>query len=344
MNKSLLASARHGVPAALLCIGFTFWLLKIDARPGSREGSDVDYLLWSGWVAFGLMLVVTAYAARKYIHKLRLSPETRHPVSVRALEKAESKLTEIRRGIMRGTLTTVAEVRDLAQRVLKEEGVRRVAKVIVRDGGPGEPRIVVTCEPTEPLGRVATWMHSHIYYGLASGFIVYLHGANSFASPLGAAMNLLTWIVIGTGIVGTFLFMAGPTWMTRIERDLCFEERFVLDRSIEKKIDELCSGEKLKADDVQPLVKPFRAVERSGSDVDARLTEALTAAVAAKPELQASFADLAVLIAQRTRVRSGLAKLMRIRWLINIWRAVHIPASIVLLAIVAVHIVSVWWY
>jgi len=39
-----------------------------------------------------------------------------------------------------------------------------------------------------------------------------------------------------------------------------------------------------------------------------------------------------------------LKRLMRIKLLINCWRVVHVPASIVLMAVVIGHIFSVWIY
>ena len=53
----------------------------------------------------------------------------------------------------------------------------------------------VEVENREPLGRVATWLHAHLYYGLAAGVLVWLHGGGSFESPMGATLNITSLAV-----------------------------------------------------------------------------------------------------------------------------------------------------
>jgi len=305
MNVSLFSSW-VAAAAAILIGAFLGWLWSLGARPGSGPGSDGTYLLASGWTALGLMVLVTLYSLRKYLHKLGISPETRNPPPAANLEKAESRLNELRSQILKGVVTEKGDAEKIGRRILKEEGVTRIARVEVRDGPRGVPRFLVEVLPTEPLGRVAKWLHLHVYLGLAAGVLVWLHGGGQSDSFLGAAMNGLTAVVIVTGVVGTFLFALGPSWLTAREKDLSFEEAFVLDRSLQGKI------------------------------VWARKNTDLSAPAAAQ--------DLAVLEGQRQRIQENLTALSRIRFWMNIWRAVHIPASILLLALALVHVVSVWMY
>lgn len=305
MNWSLLISWYAGA-AALLVAGFLVWLWRVGARPGSGPGSDLNFLLASGWTALGLMVVVSLYSLRKYVHKLGISPETRNPPPAEQLERAESRLNELRSQILKGIVTVRGDAKRIARRALKEEGVSGIARIEVRDGPPGGPLFLVEVFPTEPLGRVAKWLHLHVYLGLASGVLVWLHGGGQSDSFLGAAMNSLTAVAVGTGVVGTLLFALGPSWLTAREKDLSFEEAFVLDRSLERKI------------------------EWAKKNTD------LTTPAAAQ--------DLAVLEGQKSRIRESLAALSRIKFWMNIWRAVHIPASILLLALALVHVLSVWRY
>ncbi|MCA9323408.1 MAG: hypothetical protein KDB53_21920 [Planctomycetes bacterium] len=340
MNWTLFRSI-HLLIALAISGGFVAWLVLLGAEPGSREGSDVNYNLWSGWVAFAFMVVACLYSARKYMHKLGYSPEFKRRVSPVALERADSRLNDVRRKIARGFLKTETEVTEQTRRIVAEEGVGRVLRVSVERDDSGD--MVVRALPPEPFGRMLGWLHGHVYYGLFSGVLVWLHGAGSLESPLGLAMNLLTYLVILTGIVGIFLFAIGPTWLTRNEKtDMNFEDVFVLEASLGEKITELeakFEGEKVILGHLQTAA---RARGRSEGIIQRELEQALATEAGAKN--QDLLRDVMVLIGQRSRMRRSLGRLTRIRFWMNIWRAIHVPASILLMAIVVGHIISVWIY
>ena len=364
MNASLFKSP-HMIWATLLCGGFVAYLLVIGASVGAREGSDVDYVLWSGWFAFTLMVVAVAYCLRKYMHKRGYSPELKHRVPIDVLERTDRRLNEIRRKIQQGFLKDAKEIAGLANRVLKEEGSARVMRVVVKAGDEsrGEPPFELTVVPPERFGRMNVWLHVHCYYGLASGVLVWLHGGASMDSFLGIVMNVLTFIVIVTGVIGWVLFARGPSWFTRAETDLNFEETFVLDQSLTEKIDALFekfepppkpdpSDEEAPSLDewekerrsIEEVRGELRRVARGRANVDSKLERTVETCVAAKPEFEALIQDAAVLIGQRARMRAGLAELTRIKFWMNVWRAVHVPASILLMGVVILHIWAVLWY
>ncbi len=338
MNLSLFKSI-HGLIAILICAGFIAWLAVLGAQPGAREGSDVVFMLTSGWFAFAFMVVACLYSARKYMHKLGYSPELKVRVQAGAIERCESKLNEIRRRITKGFLKTEAEVDELARRALQETGVGRVMRVHVETDAQG--RIRLETRPPERMGRMLAWLQAHAYYGLFSGLLVFLHGAGSLESPMGVLLNVLTALVILTGVVGIFLFAAGPTWLTRSEKsDMNFEDVFVLHASLGEKI----AAVEAKFDGESPLkttVTKARSARRT-SDLTKLLDSTLRTEEGQKNA--ALLQDLMVLIGQRLRARQSLRRLMRIRFWMNIWRAVHVPASILLMAIVIGHVISVWVY
>ncbi len=305
MNRSLFLSW-YGAFAAILVAAFLFWLQSIGAKIGSGPGSDTRFLLVTGWTAFGLMLLVTAYSLRKYIHKLGISPETKNPPKQEQLERAESRLNQLRQEIATGVVREKSDAQSIATRILKEEGVAKIARVEVRDAPPGKGVFILQVLPTEPLGRVSKWLHSHLYLGLASGVLVWLHGGNSFDSPMAIALNGLSYLVMITGIIGIFLFALGPSWLTAAEKGLSFEESFVIEKSLREKIEAL----RASLDDAQKVAST----------------------------------DLKILKSQRERVLEKLCLLSRIRFWMNAWKVLHIPASILLLAMILVHIFSVWKY
>lgn len=329
MNKTLFLSG-YAVIATALVAAFYGWY--------AAKGMSTTYLLWSGWSAFALMIIVTLYSLRKYMHQLGISPEMRHPPALANLEKAESRMNELRQQILKGSVTAKSDVEKLARNILKEEGVEKTVRIEVEKGPAGSSPFVVRAFPTEPFGRVAKWLHAHIYLGLASGALVWLHGEGSWDSFLGTAMNGLTVLVILTGIVGAFLFALGPAWISRNEKDLTFEESFILNQILQGKLDDVYSSL-----DPESLAL-FRAAAKSGSDFDQKAKQVSESLSQKDPASKSALQDVLVLLGQQHKISQNYQRLSRIRFWMNAWRAVHVPASIVLLGTVVIHIVAVWWY
>jgi membrane protein implicated in regulation of membrane protease activity len=346
VNTTLFTS-RHAVLAALLCAAFVGWMLFLGCSPGSRAGADPGFVLWTGWIALFLMVVVTVYTLRKYVHRLRLDPAVRKLVTyeqvqrvARQMEQVEASLAELRIKIRKGLLQDPKEALLLANKILKDQGVFSRMEARVESGKEVAAPFAVRLHTRQPLGRVSRWLHVHLYYGLLAGVLVLLHGRYSFASPLGAALSLLTFLVIGTGVLGVWLFAAGPAWITRLERDLTIEEGFVLERHFSSKLESIRNDKKL-----DPVVKILlRDLDGAGAAFVGKATEALTLVQKQEPASQQALRDALVLMSQRSRVLSGYRSLQRMRWLMNAWRLVHIPATVLLLAMTAVHILSVAWY
>lgn len=336
MNLTLFQSP-WAIVAALLSAAFVVWLSLTGASAGAREGSDVTILLTSGWTTLAIMIGVCLYSLRKFVHKLGLSPEFKLKAPLEDLERAEQELNEIRRQVMLELLTDEDEVREAAQQRLEANGVDKVCRATVRQNQGIGPKFVIGVEPTEPLGRMSKWLHFHVYIGLASGVLLWVHGGLSMASPMGVILNGLSILVIGTGVIGTVLFALGPRWMTRAERDMNYEEAFVLERSLSSKIKEAYGA--LKPEQV----KRFKRAEKTGTTTQVQRT-ALLQVVETEPESREELADVMVLVSQRKRILDDLRAAARVKFLINIWRAIHVPGSLVLLGFSVVHTISVIWY
>lgn len=377
-----------------------------------------------------------------------------------ALERAETKVGALRLEIQRGLVETQAEVRRRVTSIVRTERLGGIVRAVVRRGKltSHESPFVIRLVATEPLARMARWLHAHLYYGLAFGAIVWLHGGGSVSSPLGAAMTILSAVVVVTGVAGTVLFALGPRWLTPEEPDLGFEQAHALGDHLERKIlahlkrpvaasvlagisgeepaawkeeeiDRLLGGESvltllgrerisqlleqvtgslptegevdriLSDGRLSPLLPPdrrdrlARLLERfllewgrwrrapesvldegrlssvlegtgdslvksflaaSGVAPDGPVLEAilrgkrtdeiLRAAEGLEATAAVRLRDLAVLLEQRRRFRASFERLGRIKLWINLWRAVHVPASLVLTGLVVVHIVAVSRY
>ena len=255
---------------------------------------------------------------------------------------------------------------------------------------------------------------------------------------MGLLLNVLSYFVIGSGLIGALLWTFGPTWLTRAERELSVEKAFALRDHYEQKLDEARrkpqrdveaavtavadaqrAADEANADAARTARSPAeleaarkKAFEKaaelqrlqrwiaesraavtttpsaqataddlqekleaaqSGAEkalADSQRTERTTAEqTAAKKaaqkkvddvgkakkkadDLQAGLgaaqerlqADVAVLSGQLATVRREAARLGRLRTLLRGWRVLHVPCSVLLLALVAVHVLSILYY
>lgn len=369
MNKTLFRSP-YAVLALLVSGGFVAWLIAAGHSMGRGGGSDRGYLLWSGWVALALFLAVAAYTLRKFIHRTGLSPELRRSVDAGHIERAEAGINELRRLVSQRAFTTKQEVEKKADAILGESGVRRIMRAHVTSGENTEATFEIALRPTEPLGRVAGWMHLHLYLGIACAVIVLLHGGGDLASPMSLSLNVMSLLVIATGLFGIVVWAIGPSRLTAAENDLSIEEAFVLDRSLEEKLaaalesedhDQALAtlGSPAWAGSYQSGLKrrgPFDAeVHRNlrtlrGEAFAAEREAGKAKEKQAQQEAQATLSacrtlqDLMALVGLRVRVSNTLRRLMRIKRLMNAWRVVHVPLSVLLMGLVFLHVFSVWWY
>jgi len=338
------------VVAAIILGGFLLWGVLSDVTPGRSGSISVAFLLWSGWIAFALYIVLMLYAVRKYAHKRRLTPEFRMKLPIEQLERAQSKLSDIKVRVIAGQLRSRTRIKHEIQHVLKEEGVSKVLRVKVTKGRPGGPTFDLRVLPREPIARVAKWMHAHLYYGLAAAGLVWLHGGGTFHTPMGFLLNGLSYLVILTGCLGIVIWTFGPSYLTRHERDLSLEKAFNLREHYARKV--LEAEKALQADPekgvLSGLSTRLRRLEGSGAQFVTRAKSLLDDLHDAMPEQfqeePSRVHDLLVLVGQRRNVEREWRTLARIRFYMNIWRAVHVPASIFLIVFVVVHILSVWWY
>lgn len=337
MNRTLLLSV-HGLIAAVFVAAIVAFAFVARALPPIPAGGRT-FLVGSGWLALALFAAAYAYVLRKYAHKLGYSPEFRLKMPRAAVERAEGRIEEIRYAMALGTLKGHVEILEKARRVLREEKCERILRASIDTRG-GQTALVIS--RTEPLARVARWMHAHVYYGFAAGIVALVHGGARFHSPMSIALDGLTVLVVVTGLAGLVFWLFGPSWLTRLEHDLTSEEVFVLARHYERRVAEVLAGVGAQDRALATLLRDAPPGETAA--LTTRLAIALGPISAPDDDVEARARDILTLCGQRLRLRAELARLSRARFTMNAWRLVHIPASIVLLAAILVHVVSVWWY
>jgi hypothetical protein len=337
MNLELFRS-KHAVAAAvpaLTCLG---WHYIIDQPFGSRSAANLTYLLATGWLAVALYIVLALYAVRKAAHRSGLSPEFLvDEGALTRLEKVQSEIRSLQNETAAGALTSGGTVRRTARGILSRNGMQRVLRVQI-ERATGNPGYRIHVLPREPLGRLAKWVHAHVYYGMAAALVVWFHGGGRVGSPMGLWLNVLSALVILTGLFGIVLWSLGPRWLTRRERELPTEKAFAFHEHYRRKVHE--QVEKLSGGEDPDLPPHVAKTLVGGKDLSTEQRETLRALANNSSPIR----DLLVLLGQQKRVDQEWGRLRRFRIYFNAWRWIHLPCSALLLALVITHVFSIWHY
>jgi hypothetical protein len=79
--------------------------------------------------------------------------------------------------------------------------------------------------PTWRIGRAQTWMRGHLWLGLLSLLLILYHAGFAFRGPLTLVLMWLFFIVIGSGILGAAIQHYIPSFMTsRVPLETIYEE------------------------------------------------------------------------------------------------------------------------
>jgi hypothetical protein len=221
--------------------------------------------------------------------------------------------------------------------------------------------------PTWRLGRAQTWMRGHLWLGLLSLLVILYHAGFAFRGPLTLVLMLLFFVVIGSGILGAAIQHYVPTFMTsRVPLETIYEEIPHVRAQLREEADQLAAAicgpldgaveteqaieqsqtvlVEIEHDDRERFrdvylhkVRPFLTdPETSGAEIADPLRsdetfEALRRLLA--PPVHGVLDDLQNICEEEQQ----LSRQIRIyRWL-HAWLLVHVPLSIALLVLGAIH-------
>jgi hypothetical protein len=225
--------------------------------------------------------------------------------------------------------------------------------------------------PVWRLGRAQTWMRGHIWLGLLSLPLILFHGGFAFRGPLTAVLMWLFFIVIGSGVVGALVQHYVPRMMTsRVPMETIYEEIPHVRAQLREEADQLVSTVCGPVDAETPVegaavsllveieqedrarfreiylgkVRPFlsdpdaKQLELADPRRTAEVFESLRRLLVAPvhPVLK----DLENICEEEHQL-SGQIRIYR--WL-HAWLLVHVPLSIALLVLGAVHAVMALRY
>ena len=198
------------------------------------------------------------------------------------------------------------------------------------------------------------WTSAHVYLGLSLVVIATLHTGFQFGWNVHTLAYALMMLVILSGVYGTSVYATLPTRLSdssaEYTRPQMLEAAAKLDRQL------LLAAQPLAVEETKILRRslnddPFRSglVARLRGKYPKCRTELaridLGERVEAAPDGQKQAIMAAVkLLERKEAVLSRIRQQTRIRALLEVWLYVHVPVTFALIAALAAHIVSVFFY
>ena len=198
------------------------------------------------------------------------------------------------------------------------------------------------------------WLSAHVYLGLGLIVIATLHTGFQFAWNVHLLAYALMIVVIVSGTFGLFAYVRYPTLMTDNRGGLTLGEIMAGIAELDQQCREV--GMRL-GDELNAAV--LRAAEEtrvgggmwrqlSGADPGCPTTQALSVVQDAARDLRGDTATaanrLTALLSRKVEFLAKARRDVRYKALMDIWLYLHVPLTIALLAALATHIVSVFFY
>ena len=229
--------------------------------------------------------------------------------------------------------------------------------------------------PLWRIGRAQTWMRGHLWLGLLALPLIFYHGGFRFGGPLTFALMILLIIVVASGVFGAALQHYLPTVMTaEVPLETIFEQIENVQGQLLDEADQIVGRvtalvsplatavparvaivtEEVAAiteTDIAPLrmfyereMRPFleKPGERKHSLADPAQARAMFEGLRTllPPQIHESVSDLSEICEEERELR----RQVRLHHLLHDWLLLHIPLSLALLVLAAVHIVMALRY
>lgn len=320
--------------------GAAWALVALPAR--SSPGAERTWYLWSGNVLLVLFVATMLFVARKWSIKLAYFRDYGR-ADLGAGDATWAAIQELNAKVRQGAFRDDGEILAAAREIEIRHGTGKIQRAVIRtvDLGGGRTMKTVDLRKREPFGRLETWLEMHMGVGTVACLGVLLHADFVLRHPVGWTLFIGSMVVLLTGVAGAVLYRVVPVLLAKADAGIPFEEAGVARESYQACIDGVLAtlDEKLRAE-FAPLALPAAdpaVVAKRSSDVMGRIA-------LSHPESTELARDLVVMAASRDELFRSTAAARRCdRWL-KIWRWIHVPVSVALFFVIALHVWAVLWY
>jgi hypothetical protein len=195
-------------------------------------------------------------------------------------------------------------------------------------------------------GRLENLLSAHVYLGLALVAVATLHTGFAFHWNVHTLAYVLMVAVIASGIFGAYAFLRYPPLMTANRSGATLGKMAGELASLDAR----CREQALAFPD-QVAAAVDRALVRPKNGAAPASTATLAAIRSVETELTdlqgATAAEVVALVQALTQRAALLDTLHRDRWfrgLMLLWRAVHVPLTVALIAALTIHVFAVFYY
>jgi len=205
------------------------------------------------------------------------------------------------------------------------------------------------------VGKLETWLHSHIWLGLLAMLFILFHTGFRFEDGLALWAFGVLVAVVASGIVGVFLYMVMPRFFTDVGSNPPPEDASKDLQQIAKAMARTARG---KSPEFQRVFRILlrrarprtlagwrllfgrRRLEKAG-EMPRRLKDHVQAVGKGEED---ALRHLLVLSRQHEELERRLAHQQFFRNWLDVWLWIHLPLSLALIVLVVAHVVSAAWY
>ena len=207
---------------------------------------------------------------------------------------------------------------------------------------------------TEGRWSLKAWTSAHVYLGLALVVIATLHTG----FQLGWNVHTLAWalmmLVIASGVYGIAVYATLPHKLSSNRREMTQVQMVEALAALDRQLDQ--AAQPLGREDADLVIAaleqdPFRpglVARLSGRYRDCRTQRALDAFAGPMDGIGAAIDPaherVVVLLRKREAQLEQIRRHMRLKAMLEVWLYVHVPLTVMLLAALTAHIVSVFYY
>ena len=203
-------------------------------------------------------------------------------------------------------------------------------------------------------GTVDGWLQAHVYLGLVSVVAVALHSGFRFHDLLATATGWVLVLVVVTGLWGAALYSSLPRRLTQVQGRLTVAEVSDQLNQTARAMHRLTSGrspafQRVGTEALARIQPPrfagWRLLLGPGTDDDEGRQAYWSASLEQVGEDERhALRQLLVLLRQHRELHLRLRFEQRYKNLLELWLYLHVPLSILLLVLVAIHVAGVVYY
>jgi hypothetical protein len=204
------------------------------------------------------------------------------------------------------------------------------------------------------FGTLEQWLQSHIYLGILVLVVLLFHTGGRFHDRVAVAALILLAIVVASGIAGAVLYVTVPRLLTEVETNLTPAEISEQLNALARAMARIASGrsapfQKIFDESMRRttpgLLVGWRLLlaKRKRDSNRERADWARLLALVPKSEHD-DLRQMLVMSRQRGELLLRLLHQQRYKNVLEAWLYVHVPFTIALLVMTAVHVIAVLYY